>query len=146
LGKLSTPIRVRKLHRALYAKAKSEAGYRFYALYDKMYRKDILAHAYAQCRSNKGALGVDGQDFADIEAYGLSACADATAPHRDTTVLCRSPQDNSRPRAAIVEFAMTRAESGRSSKEQAHTCTVAIHHKLSDANAYDNFGTAPALL
>jgi hypothetical protein len=48
-----------------------EAGFRFYALYDKMYREDILAHAYAQCRSNKGAPGVDGQDFADIEAYGL---------------------------------------------------------------------------
>jgi RNA-directed DNA polymerase len=71
LGNLSTPIRVRKLQRALYAKAKSEAGYRFYALYDKMYREDILAHAYAQCRSNKGAPGLDGQDFADIEVYGL---------------------------------------------------------------------------
>jgi hypothetical protein len=40
-------------------------------LYDKIYREDILAHAYAQCRSNKGAPGVDGQDFADIEAYGV---------------------------------------------------------------------------
>ena len=48
-----------------------EAGFRFYALYDKMYREDILAHAYAQCRSNKGAPGVDGQDFADVEAYGV---------------------------------------------------------------------------
>ena len=56
---------------ALHAKAKAEAGYRFYALYDKIYREDILAHAYAQCRSNKGAPGVDGQDFADIEAYGV---------------------------------------------------------------------------
>src|SRR5574337_290252 len=56
---------------ALHAKAKSESGYRFYALYDKIHRQDILAHAYAQCRSNKGAPGVDGQDFADIEAYGL---------------------------------------------------------------------------
>jgi retron-type reverse transcriptase len=56
---------------ALHAKAKSEAGYRFYALYDKIYREDILAHAYAQCRSNKGAPGVDGQDFADVEAYGV---------------------------------------------------------------------------
>jgi group II intron reverse transcriptase/maturase len=56
---------------ALHAKAKAEAGYRFYALYDKISREDILAHAYAQCRSNKGAPGVDGQDFADIEAYGL---------------------------------------------------------------------------
>src|ERR1019366_2760798 len=71
LGNLSTPNSVRKLQRALYAKAKSETGYRFYALYDKMYREDILAHAYAQCRSNKGAPGVDGQDFADIDAYGV---------------------------------------------------------------------------
>ena len=57
---------------ALHAKAKAEAGYRFYALYDKLYREDILAHAYAQCRSNKGAPGVDGQDFPDIEAYGVT--------------------------------------------------------------------------
>ena len=49
----------------------AEAGYRFYTLYDKISREDILAHAYAQCRSNKGAPGVDGQDFADIEAYGV---------------------------------------------------------------------------
>jgi len=55
---------------ALHAKAKAEAGYRFYALYDKISREDILAHAYARCRSNKGAPGVDGQDFTDIEAYG----------------------------------------------------------------------------
>jgi RNA-directed DNA polymerase len=56
---------------ALHAKAKTEAGYRFYALYDKISREDILAHAYAQCRSNKGAPGVDGQDFAEIDAYGV---------------------------------------------------------------------------
>jgi group II intron reverse transcriptase/maturase len=56
---------------ALHAKAKAEVGYRFYALYDKISREDILAHAYAQCCSNKGAPGVDGQDFADVEAYGV---------------------------------------------------------------------------
>jgi RNA-directed DNA polymerase len=71
LGNLATPASVQKLQTALHAKAKTEAGYRFYALYDKMYREDILAHAYAQCRSNKGAPGVDGQDFADVEAYGV---------------------------------------------------------------------------
>ena len=71
MGNLSTPKSVQKLQTALHAKAKAEAGYRFYALYDKISREDILAHAYAQCRSNKGAPGVDGQDFADIDAYGV---------------------------------------------------------------------------
>jgi RNA-directed DNA polymerase len=71
LGNLSTPIRVQKLQMALHAKAKAEVGYRFYVLYDKIYREDILAHAYACCRSNKGAPGVDGQVFADVEAYGV---------------------------------------------------------------------------
>ena len=70
MGNLTTPKRVQKLQ-ALHAKAKAGAGYRFYALYDKISRDDILAHAYAQCRSNKGAPGIDGQDFADIEAYGV---------------------------------------------------------------------------
>jgi len=68
LGNLSTPIRVQKLQMALHAKAKAEAGYRFYALYDKIYREDALAH---QCRSNRGAPGVDRQDFAEVEAYGV---------------------------------------------------------------------------
>ena len=71
MGNLSTPNSVQKLQMALHAKAKAEAGYRFYTLYDKISREDILAHAYAQCRSNKGAPGIDGQDFADVEAYGV---------------------------------------------------------------------------
>jgi RNA-directed DNA polymerase len=71
LGNLSIPTSVQKLQMALHAKAKAEAGFRFYALYDKIGREDILAPAYAQGRSNKGAPGVDGQDFADIEAYGV---------------------------------------------------------------------------
>lgn len=57
MGNLSTPTSVQKLQMALHAKAKAEAGYRFYALYDKISREDILAHAWAQCRSNKGAPG-----------------------------------------------------------------------------------------
>ena len=71
MGNLSTPISVQKLQTALHAKAKSEAGYRFYALYDKIYRTDILFHAWNQCRANKGAPGVDGQDFEEIEKYGV---------------------------------------------------------------------------
>ena len=71
MGNLSTPKTVQKLQKALHAKAKAEAGYRFYALYDKISREDILARAYAQCCSNKGAPGIDGQDFADIETYGV---------------------------------------------------------------------------
>ncbi|MGB5629781.1 MAG: group II intron reverse transcriptase/maturase [Woeseiaceae bacterium] len=62
---------VQNLQRALHAKAKAEPGFRFYSLYDKIYREDILAHAYAQCRANKGAAGVDGQDFEAVEAYGV---------------------------------------------------------------------------
>jgi hypothetical protein len=58
----------RELHACTHAKAKAEPGYRFYALYDKISREDILAHAYAQCRSNKGAPGVDRQDFEAVEA------------------------------------------------------------------------------
>ena len=60
MGNLSTPKSVQKLQTALHAKAKAEAGFRFYAQYDKIYREDILAHAYAQCRSNMGAAGVNG--------------------------------------------------------------------------------------
>ena len=71
IGQPINSASVQKLQKALHAKAKAEAGYRFYALYDKISREDILVHAYAQCRSNKGAPGVDGQDFADIEAYGV---------------------------------------------------------------------------
>lgn len=71
MGNLATPIRVQKLQTALHAKAKSEPGFRFYALYDKIYREDMLAHAYALCRLNKGAPGVDGQDFEAVEAYGV---------------------------------------------------------------------------
>ena len=67
---LATPQTVQKLQQALHAKAKGEPTYRFYALYDKIYRHDVLAFALACCKSNGGAAGVDGQTFADIEAYG----------------------------------------------------------------------------
>ncbi len=70
MGNLTTPASVQKLQTALHAKAKEEPGFRFYALYDKVYRADVLTHAYERCRANGGAEGVDGQRFEDIEAYG----------------------------------------------------------------------------
>jgi RNA-directed DNA polymerase len=67
---LTPPDTVEKLQATLHAKAKRAPTYRFYALYDKLYRADVLAYAYARCRANGGAPGVDDQTFADIEAYG----------------------------------------------------------------------------
>jgi hypothetical protein len=67
---LTPPPKVEKLQTTLHAKAKGSPEYRFYRLYDKVYRRDILEFAYLRCRSNDGAPGVDGQTFEDIEAYG----------------------------------------------------------------------------
>jgi RNA-directed DNA polymerase len=68
---LATPSSVQKLQTALHDKAKGSPNFRFYALYDKVYRKDVLAFAYACCKANGGAAGVDGQRFEDIEEYGV---------------------------------------------------------------------------
>lgn len=67
---LQPPAKVRKLQETLHAKAKEAPDYRFYALYDKVWRADVLEHAYRCCKANDGAAGVDGQTFADIEQYG----------------------------------------------------------------------------
>ena len=68
---LETPDKIRNLQRKLYCKAKAEPAFRFYVLCDKIYREDILCHAYALARANAGAPGTDQMTFAAIEALGL---------------------------------------------------------------------------
>src|SRR3989442_13831327 len=70
---LETPERIRSLQRKLYCKAKAEPAFRFYLLYDKIHREDLLHHAYALARANAGAPGVDGESFAVIAAEGGEA-------------------------------------------------------------------------
>ena len=67
---LAPPEKVQKLQTALHAKAKEAPDFRFYALYDKVYRRDVVDHAYERCEANGGAAGVDNQSFEDIEQYG----------------------------------------------------------------------------
>ena len=73
---LATPESIQKLQTALHDKAKKSPDFRFYSLYDKVYRKDVLTYAYACCKANGGAAGVDNQTFEDIEAYGAERWLD----------------------------------------------------------------------
>jgi RNA-directed DNA polymerase len=77
--RLLPPPKVEKLQAALHTKAKESPDYRFYALYDKLYRKDILQHAFYRCLANQGVAGVDGVSFEWIEGYGEERWLDELA-------------------------------------------------------------------
>ena len=76
---LATPEKIRILQRKLYCKAKAQPAFRFYGLYDKICRDDILRHAYGLARANAGAPGVDGMSFEQIEAQGPGSLAGGLA-------------------------------------------------------------------
>ena len=76
---LTTLTSVQKLQMALHAKAKESRDFRFYTLYEKVYRKDVLVYAYQRCKANGGAAGVDNQTFEDIEQYGVERWLDELA-------------------------------------------------------------------
>ena len=103
LGDLQTPESVRQLQTALYAKAKEETEFRFYSLYDKAYRMDVLRCAYGCCRANKGAAGVDGQTFDDVETYGVERRLGELAEELRTKQ-CASPE-RSRGRISLNQTA-----------------------------------------
>ena len=106
---LTPPAKVRKLRDALHSKAKDAPGYRFYALYDKLYRDDILRFAYDRCKANGGAPGVDGQDFEDIEAQGTACrhteilCNTGSPPRRWRVTTDRTPARDRPGRAGVAE-------------------------------------------
>src|SRR3954469_13967301 len=88
---LPPPPTVERLQTALHTKAKGSPDYRYYALYDKVYRRDVLEWAYARCRANDGAPGVDGQTFEDIEAYGVDRWLDELAEVPKERTYCPLP-------------------------------------------------------
>ena len=103
---LPTLLKVQKLQAALHAKAKGSPSCRFYALYDKVYRADVLEEAYEHCRKNGGAAGVDGQTFEDIENDGAQQWLGELAqelrdkryrPHAVRRVYIPKPDGKQRP-------------------------------------------------
>lgn len=154
---LTTPPKVRQLQRALYAKAKAKPSYRFYALYDKIYRKDVLLWAWSCCRANGGSSGVDGQSFEGIEAKGVEAWLEQLAkelkektyqPQAVRRVMIPKPDGKQRPLGipsikdrvaqmaavivleAIFEADLTEEQYAYRPQRSAHDAISAVHGLL----------------
>src|SRR5580700_6748042 len=97
---LTTPPSVQKLQTALHDKAKGSPKFRFYALYDKVYREDVMAFAYECCKANRGAAGVDGQTFEDIEEHGVKKWLDELTQELKSRTYRPQPGSLARPTPA----------------------------------------------
>ena len=79
MARTAKQVKVRELQRTLYRAAKADPGRRFHALYDKVYRRDVLERAWELVRANRGAAGIDRQTIADVEQYGAAKLLDELA-------------------------------------------------------------------
>src|ERR671925_1432558 len=79
MARTTKHVKVRELQRTLYRAAKADPGRRFHALYDKVYRRDVLERAWELVRANRGAAGIDRQTIAHVEEYGVSRLLDELA-------------------------------------------------------------------
>jgi RNA-directed DNA polymerase len=150
LGNLATPENIQKLQTALHAKAKGEPGFRFYSLYDKVYLRGVLEYAYACCRANQGAAGVDGERFEDIEVYGverwLGELADTLRTIRDRTAMMAATLIL----APIFEADLPPEQHGYrpersalSAVKETHGLLVTGRTQVVDADLTDYFGSIP---
>ena len=99
---------VRELQRTLYRAAKADPGRRFHALYDKVYRRDVLERAWELVRANHGAAGIDKQSIADVEEYGVTRLLDQLAADLKEGVAAapRAPGVHTEARAQGAEAAL----------------------------------------
>jgi RNA-directed DNA polymerase len=158
LGNLATPENIQKLQTALHAKAKGEPGFRFYSLYDKVHRRDVLEYAYTCCRANQGAAGVDDERFEDIETYGverwLGELADTLRkktyrPQALRRVYVPKPNGKLRP-LSIFEADLPPEQHGYrpersalSAVKETHELLLTGRNQVVDADLTDYFGSIP---
>src|SRR5580692_8714013 len=150
---LTTPFSVQKLQTALHAKAKESPDFRFYALYDKVYRKDVLAFAYERCKANGGAAGVDGQTYQPLPVrrvyipkpdgkqrpLGVPAIRDRAAEMAAVLVLEPIFESDLQPE----QYAYRRDRSALDAVKHVHKLIYAGHQEIVDADLSSYFDSIP---
>src|SRR6266852_309706 len=138
---LATPVSVQKLQTALHAKAKEAPGFRFYALYDKVYRKDVLAFAYQCCKANGGAAGVDSPkpDGRQQRPLGVPAIRDRVAQTAAVLVLEPIFEADLQPE----QYAYRRNRSALDAVRQVHKLINTGYGEVVDADLSSYFDSLP---